>query len=238
MMRVAAVVPAYRAEASIAEVVRSLLDAWRKLGDRDAGVIVVDDGSDDATADVAKRAGADVVLHDRNRGKGAALVTGFERALARGARVAVSVDADGQHPADQALLLAQADFPREALVLGVRDMARAGAPRANRFSNRFSNVFLSWFSGRRLTDTQCGLRRYPLPETLELGLRSTGYEFESEVILHTARRGWRIEELPVEVIYPPEELRVSHFRVVRDPARIVARVLWTVASVRRAERAA
>jgi len=236
-MRVAAVVPAYQAEATIADVVGSLRDAWRSLGERDAGVVVVDDGSTDATAAQARTAGADVVVHERNRGKGAALCSGFARAVELGARAAVSVDADGQHPASQALLVAQADFPREALILGVRDMKRAGAPRANRFSNRFSNLFLSWFSGRPLTDTQCGLRRYPLPETLELGLRSTGYEFESEVILHMARRGRSIAELPVEVIYPPEEKRTSHFRVVRDPARIVARVLWTVASVRRAERA-
>ncbi len=235
-MRVAAVVPAYQAEASVADVVRSLRELWRGLGERDGGVIVVDDGSTDATAERARDAGADVILHGSNRGKGAALQSGLARARELGALAAVSVDADGQHPASQALLLAEADFPREALVLGVRDMAAAGAPRANRFSNRFSNLFLSWFSGRRLTDTQCGLRRYPLPETLELGLRSTGYEFESEVILHTARQGWTIAELPVQVIYPAEEDRVSHFRVVRDPARIVARVLWTVASVRRAER--
>jgi len=236
-MRVAAVVPAYQAEASVADVVRSLREVWPALAERDAGVIVVDDGSTDATARVAREAGADVVVHAVNKGKGAALATGFARALERGAQAVVSVDADGQHPASQALLVAQADFPRETLVLGVRDLASAGAPRANRFSNGFSNVFLSWFSGRRLNDTQCGLRRYPLPETLELGLCSTGYEFESEVILHMARRGRSIAELPVQVIYPPEELRVSHFRVVRDPARIVARVLWTVARVRRAERA-
>jgi glycosyltransferase involved in cell wall biosynthesis len=236
-VRVAAVVPAYQAEASVAGVVRSLRELWNGLGERDGGVIVVDDGSSDATAALARDAGADVIEHRSNRGKGAALQSGFARALERGARAAVSVDADGQHPASQALLLAEADFPREALLLGVRDLAAAGAPRAHRFSNRFSNLFLSWFSGLRLTDTQCGLRRYPLPETLELGLRSTGYEFESEVILHTARQGWPIAELPVQVIYPAQEDRVSHFRVVRDPARIVARVLWTVASVRRAERA-
>jgi glycosyltransferase involved in cell wall biosynthesis len=229
-MRVAAVVPAYQAEATIERVVVDLRAEWSALGERGANVIVVDDGSSDRTEQRARAAGADVVRHPRNLGKGSALRTGFERALALGADAAVSVDADGQHPASQALLLARSDAPREALLLGVRDLARAGAPKANRFSNRFSNVFLSWFSRLELTDTQCGLRRYPLPETLELELGSSGYEFESEVILRGARLGWRIEQLPVEVIYPPEEERVSHFRVVRDPARIVARVLWTVAT--------
>ncbi len=233
-MRVAAVVPAFQAESTIERVVRTLDDEWRALGGALAAakVIVVDDGSNDRTCERAERAGALVVRHERNRGKGAALRTGFERAHALGADAAVSVDADGQHPAAQAALLARCSAPREALLLGVRDLERAGAPRANRFSNGFSNRFLSWFSGRPLLDTQCGLRRYPLPETLALGLRSTGYEFESEIILKAARLGWPIEELAVDVIYPEASERVSHFRVVRDPTRIVLRVLWTVAVTR------
>jgi glycosyltransferase involved in cell wall biosynthesis len=231
-MRVAAVVPAYRAASTVAEVVRGLSREFETLGEANAGVIVVDDGSLDETAERARAAGAEVLSHPENRGKGQARLTGFRRARERGADAVVSVDADGQHLPDQALLVARADAPRHALVLGVRDLVRAGAPSANRFSNRFSNVFLSLFSGRRLKDTQCGLRRYPLPETLELGLRSSGYELESEVILKSAGKGWPIVEIPVEVYYPPEAERVSHFHVVRDPARIVARVLLTAASVR------
>ncbi|HEV8245669.1 MAG TPA: glycosyltransferase family 2 protein [Polyangiaceae bacterium] len=229
----AAVVPAYQAEATIERVVTELALEWHALGERGSKVIVVDDGSNDRTAERARGAGADVVRHDANRGKGAALRTGMERARTLGADAVVTVDADGQHPASQAALLARAELPRETLLLGVRDLVRAGAPGANRFSNGFSNVFLSWFGGRRLADTQCGLRRYPLRETLELGITSSGYEFEADVILRAARLGWPIEELPVEVLYPPEPERVSHFRVVRDPARIVGRVLWTVATTRR-----
>lgn len=231
-MRVAAVVPAYRAASTVAEVASGLAREFQALGSENAGVIVVDDGSDDETAERARATGAEVVQHSENRGKGQALLTGFRRARELGADAVVSVDADGQHLPDQALVLARAGAPREALVLGVRDLVRAGAPSANRFSNRFSNVFLSFFSGRRLRDTQCGLRRYPLPETLDLGLESSGYELESEVILKAAGFYWPIVEIPVEVYYPPESERVSHFHVVRDPARIVARVLTTVASVR------
>lgn len=231
-MRVAAVVPAYRAASTVDAVVAGLSREFQALGDANAGVIVVDDGSDDATGERARAAGAEVVSHPENRGKGQALLTGFRRARELGADAVVSVDADGQHLADQALLVARAPAPRDALVLGIRDLVRAGAPSANRFSNRFSNVFLSFFSGRRLRDTQCGLRRYPLPETLELGLESSGYELESEVILKAAGSHWPIVEVPVEVYYPPESERVSHFHVVRDPARIVARVLSTAASVK------
>ena len=83
--------------------------------------------------------------------------------------------------------------------------------------------------------TQCGLRRYPLPASLELGARADGYAFESEVLLRAARAGWRIEQVPVQVYYPPVAQRVSHFHVVRDPARIVARVVATLLTTSRSD---
>ena len=106
-------------------------------------------------------------------------------------------------------------------------MVRDGAPKNSQFSNSISNFFLSRFAGMRLADTQCGLRRYPLPQTLSLRPASPGYAFEAEVILRAARAGWVIEQVPVRVIYPPVNQRVSHFHVVRDPTRIVFRVLKT-----------
>jgi glycosyltransferase involved in cell wall biosynthesis len=194
----------------------------------DPAVIVVDDGSADDTAERARYAGAEVLCHGRNRGKGAALLTGFERAVRAGARAAITVDADGQHPPDEALRLALDPSPPGALVLAVRDLRRDGAPSQNRFSNGFSNVWMSWFTRRALRDTQCGLRRYPLPETLELGLQGTRFELESEVILRAVRAGIPLVEVPVRVLYP--EQRTSHFKSLRDPARIVARLLHTAAT--------
>jgi hypothetical protein len=87
-----------------------------------------------------------------------------------------------------------------------------------------------------LADTQCGLRRYPVRETLGLDVRASGYGFEAEIILRAARAGWDIRQVPVQVIYPPEGERSSHFHAVRDPARIVARVLHTVATAPRARK--
>ena len=223
-----AVVPAFQAERSVGGVVRGLRAA---LGD--VPIIVVDDGSTDGTAREAEAAGAVVVRHERNRGKGAALRTGFERVLELGGDTAVTVDADGQHPPEEAARVAHHPAPRTAFVLGVRDLARDGAPPSSRFSNAFSNRFLTWFGGRPLADTQCGLRRYPLPEIATLGARSRGYAFEAESLLRAARRGWEIVELPVRVFYPPPRERLSHFHVVRDPARIIYRVLETTLLVRR-----
>jgi glycosyltransferase involved in cell wall biosynthesis len=231
-VKVGFVIPAYQAAASVGNVVREL---FSELGPeaRDALLLVVDDGSTDGTAEAARNAGARVLRHLSNQGKGCALRTGFRALYEAGAEAAVCVDADGQHPAEEAVRLARHPAPRQALVLGVRDLVRAGAPRANIFSNRFSNRFLSFSLGRELSDTQCGLRRYPLPETLALNGKAEGYGYEAELILRAVRLGWDLVEVPVRVIYPPESERVSHFHSVKDPARIVYRVLHTLATAPR-----
>jgi glycosyltransferase involved in cell wall biosynthesis len=223
-MRACAVVPAFQAERSVGDVVRSLVAVWPF----DDAIFVVDDGSTDRTAEIARAAGARVVSHGKNRGKGAALRTGLDAAKLAGFDLAVSVDADGQHPADQAVRLLTVEPDADALVLGVRDLVGARAPRANQISNRISNFFLSMFSGRPLADTQCGLRRYPVELTLDLDGRDPGYAFEAEIILRAIAAGVRVVEAPIDVYYPPEDQRVSHFHSVRDPMRIVARVVRTL----------
>jgi glycosyltransferase involved in cell wall biosynthesis len=217
-----AIVPALNAAATVGDVVESLSAAL------DVSVLVVDDGSTDATGERARAIGASVIRHEKNLGKGAAILTGLREALRRGHAVAVTVDADGQHPASSAreVLLESAD--PGALVLGVRDLVRDGAPRSNRFGNGVSNFFLSRFTGRQLRDTQCGLRRYPVATTLDLGCRASGFAFEAEVILRALARGLPLVEVPVGVVYPLEASRRTHFHSVRDPARIVAAVVRTV----------
>lgn len=221
----AVVVPAFRAEHLVGGVVAALRDHLPELASR---IYVVDDGSGDGTGDAARAAGANVVVHPQNLGKGAALVTGMKAARADGHQLALTVDADGQHPGPSCRAVADADDAR-ALVLGVRDLVRDGAPRLNQFSNGISNAFLSAFAGRRFGDTQCGLRRYPIDETLALGARAAGYAFEAEIVLLWAAAGRPFVEVPVAVTYPPGKARVTHFDSVRDPARIIRTVLGTVA---------
>ena len=246
--RACIVVPAFDAEDSIAKVIADLRDAIPELRE---SIIVVDDGSRDATARIAEETGCFVVtsagttppdgasVSPSNRGKGAALRAGFEAARARGLSVALTVDADGLHPAEEARRFLLAPGSETALVLGVRDLACAGAPRANRFSNGISNFFLSRFARRPLQDTQCGLRRYPIRETLALPTRGEGYDFEAEVLLRAVWNGLEIIETPIRVLYPPD--RKTHFQTRRDVKRIIGTVVealherWTQSGGRRGE---
>lgn len=225
-LRACAIVPALDAADTLGAVVDGLRETLS------LPVIVVDDGSTDGTSRVARERGAEVMRHSRNRGKGAALLTGLGVAARRGFAQAVTVDADGQHPSSSARsMLYGSDDPR-ALVLGVRNLRRDGAPASNRFGNGVSNFFLSRFTGRPLRDTQCGLRRYPVLETLELGAHARGYAFEAEVVLRALAAALPVVEVPIDVVYPPAEGSRSHFRRVLDPTRIVLSVVRTVLELR------
>lgn len=214
-----AVVPAYEAAKTVGEVVRGL----RHFGFEVWGC---DDGSRDETGRVLADAGARVVRLPVNRGKSAALRALFHVAHAEGVDAVVTLDADGQHPPEEADRLDRFEPDRSALVLGVRDLSRDGAPSANKKGNAISNGFLSLFSGHVLRDTNCGLRRYPVAATLALGAVGERFTFEAEIVLRAMRRGLRVVEVPVRVAYPDD--RTTHFHVVRDPTRIVFRVVETL----------
>ncbi len=228
-MRPCIIIPAFEAERTLRNVIAGLSILRTDVLQIDGTpIFVVDDGSSDGSAAVARDLGVRVAKHDYNRGKGAALRTGMHLAQDEGYDVCVTVDADGQHPSTAVKRVLEADADQDALVLGVRDLERAGAPRANRISNGISNFFLSRFSRRTLADTQCGLRRYPIARTLALRGRADGYAYEAEIILRAAYAGMTIVEVPIDVHYPPESERVTHFDPVRDPARIVAAVVRTM----------
>jgi len=194
-----------------------------------APVIVVDDGSTDRSADAAGAvAGVTLVRHQRNVGKGAAILTGLGEALAAriGARFAVTIDADGQHRPDDARRLLAALLPTPdarpevALVLGARvGMDAVAVPWSSRVGRGFSGFWVWAAGGPRVTDSQSGFRVYPVAETLALPTRARRFEFEVEVLVHASRAGIAIREVPVSVAYEPPGGRVSHFRPWRDFGR-------------------
>jgi glycosyltransferase involved in cell wall biosynthesis len=225
--RLAALVPAYDCARTIAAVVHGVA----RFCD---AVLVVDDGSGDDTAEIARRAGARVLRHDVNRGKGAALRSGLLELLADGYTHAFTVDGDGQHlAAEMPGLIAESIAAPAAIVLGARRIApeQEVAP-IKRFGNGFANWWVSLAAGREFRDTQTGFRIYPIRATLELAAQADRYQFESEVLILAARRGMDVRTCDVEVYYPPPGERVSHYEPWADTCRIIVTVVSYLVGLR------
>ncbi len=223
-MTVVALIPAYQAEATLGAVV----EATRSFVPE---VVVVDDGSTDATSRVAERAGALPIRLEANRGKGAALRAGFAWVLARGGDAVVTIDADGQHDAGEIPRLLDAWKATGAgLVIGSRAHLVEGMTPARRLGNKFSRRAVSFFAGIPVPDGQSGFRLYDALLLCRVPLWGTRYEMESEVIVKAARAGFRVESVPVRLARA-EGTGTSHFRPWRDTARICATVVrsrfWT-----------
>lgn len=216
---VCAVIPTYQNAKTLLKVVA---DVHRVVDT----VFVVDDGSNDGTAALLDKAtGSErpekVLTHPKNCGKGAALKTGLTYARQQGFRYAVTVDADGQHRADDipALLKAVEEEP-DALAIGSRGLQHENMPAKSTFANRFSNFWFALQTLQRLPDTQSGLRVYPLRRLHGLRWMSARYEAELTLLVFSAWAGVKLLPVPVSVYYPPRDQRVTHFRPGRDFTRI------------------
>jgi glycosyltransferase involved in cell wall biosynthesis len=192
------VIPAYNEERTIADVVRGAV----KFADR---VIVVDDGSRDESAKLAKDAGAVVVRHAVNRGVGAALGTGIEAAIRLGADSVVTMDADGQHLAEDAgkvfERLAQGDVE---FVIGSR--LKKGDQPGNMpvhrvIFNTIGNILTFFLFGVWVTDSQSGLRGLSRSAAHTIELRTNGMESLSEFLKEMKDKHWRMAEVPIKAIY-------------------------------------
>ena len=214
-----AVIPTYQNAKTLLKVVA---DVHRVVDT----VFVVDDGSNDGTAALLDKATGNehpekVLTHPKNCGKGAALKTGLTYARQQGFRYAVTVDADGQHRADDipALLKAVEEEP-DALAIGSRGLQHENMPAKSTFANRFSNFWFGLQTLQRLPDTQSGLRVYPLRRLHGLRWMSARYEAELTLLVFSAWAGVKLLPVPVSVYYPPRDQRVTHFRPGRDFTRI------------------
>lgn len=215
-------------------VVIPALNAARHLGDVVGGcdeqsfrgrVIVVDDGSTDETGPAAERAGARVVRHPVNRGKGEALRTGFEIAISERARAVVSMDADGQHVASEIPKLVGAWRETEAdLVIGSRDHLFEQMVPRRRLANLASAKMISLCAGITVRDSQSGFRLYTSRFLTEIDYRSSGFAAESEMVVVAGRRRMKIVETPIRLGFV-DGVTTSHYRPVLDSIRITLSVI-------------
>jgi glycosyltransferase involved in cell wall biosynthesis len=213
---VAVAIPAYQAAASIGEVVRRTLPI---LGE----VLVVDDGSTDATAARARASGARVVCHPVNRGKGRALHTAFEDLFARGAVAVVTLDADGQHLPEEIPVLLDAARQGGDLILGSRAHLFAEMRPLRRASNSLSSHLIAAVAGLDLGDVQSGFRLYTRRLLAATGFPEARFDAESAVVVRAARAGFGIREVPLRLGFA-NGLPTSHYRPLLDSLRIARSV--------------
>jgi len=226
----AAVIPAYQDEKHIGDIVRRT----REQLDH---VLVVDDGSSDHTAQRAREAGAEVIAHDENRGKGEAIKTGLAHwlAVARPSRGAADgsdrqvtwvslLDSDGQHLPEEIdrFLAAAACATEPTFLIGNRMNNVTGMPFVRRVVNRYMSRQISRVCKQEIPDTQCGFRmlnRQLIPVLLGGGDR---FDYETEVLMIVSRKGYRIESVPITTVYTDQ---VSKIRPARDAIRFL-KLMW------------
>jgi glycosyltransferase involved in cell wall biosynthesis len=218
-MRLVVVAPTYNNGQTVVDVVG-------RIAALHLPTILVNDGcTDDTTCRLeehfaGKSESIEVLVHASNRGKAAALRTGFDRAIARGFTHAITIDTDGQHdPEDIPRLIEASRSDPDALVLGVRAEEIVGYPRRSLVGRRFSNLGIRLASGQHVHDSQSGFRIYPLGLIKAVPCTAGRFGFETEIITRAAWAGSPIRQVPITSRYLPPEQRVSHYRPWRDSLR-------------------
>ncbi|HET9418679.1 MAG TPA: glycosyltransferase family 2 protein [Chthoniobacterales bacterium] len=210
---IAAVIPAFNEEKHIADVVR-------RTRAKIDNVLVVDDGSGDATAERAREAGADVFVHPDNRGKGEAIRTGLRHWLDRHFEWIFILDADAQHRPEEIdrFVDATSSSSEPRLILGNRMNDVSSMPLVRRIVNRYMSKRISRVCGQQIPDTQCGFRmlhRQLIPHLLNGADR---FDYETEMLIVASRKGFRIDSVAISTVYSDE---ISSIHPVRDTLRFV-----------------
>ncbi len=216
-MNPVAIIPAFNEADTIAMVIHGVAGSVTH-------VLVVDDGSTDGTSQIARQAGAEVLEHRQNRGKGQAIRSALAAVADTGFTHALILDADMQHlPNEAARLLDAAARTGADVVLGERQFDRTGMPAARYHANRIGSRVLSWFVGSQLHDTQCGFRVFRLDALRHVALRAREYDIETEMLVKLSRRQARIATVPITAVYNGQR---SKLRPVRDTTRTCFRAVY------------
>ena len=203
MDKTCVLIPSYNVAGAIGPIIEDI----RAQG---LTVYVIDDGSTDGTASVADAAGAVVIKHAKNQGKGAALRDGFNEVLKKDFTGILVMDGDGQHEA-----AAINDFIKKMkdtgadIVIGNRMLNTYSMPLVRKITNRFMSYVLSKMCGQDLADTQCGFRLIKRNVLEGIMLESSNYEIESELLLKAAKKGFKIKSIPVNTVYKGESSKIN-----------------------------
>ena len=216
------IIPTYNNDKTLKRVIDGVLQYTKNI-------IIVNDGCTDTTPEILKEYPQITQIHfETNKGKGVGLRTAFKKALTLDYHYAITIDSDGQHyPNDIPIFINEIEKCTNCLLIGARNMTQEGIPKGSSFGNKFSNFWYWAETGVKLTDTQSGYRLYPLKEMEKIHFKTTKFEFEIENIVKASWHGITVKNVPVKVLYDPEE-RVTHFRPYKDFARITVLNTWLV----------
>lgn len=215
----AAVIPAYNEEKTI----REIAERTKKFVDH---VVVVDDGSTDGTFDEAKKAGVEVIRHEENRGKAAALKTGFARL--GDYDIVITMDGDLQHLPEEIPVLLSGIEDGCDLCIGSRFLSNSNRmPILNKISNRITSILLSVLTRQKITDPQCGFRAIRREALEKLELAADRYAVEHIMTLEAARKGFKIREMAISCVYGGE---TSHISPIKDTVNVIYNVLRFILS--------
>jgi len=220
---VGAILPALNAARFLPDVIAEIFRLHPGLR-----VLVVDDGSGDGTADVARAAGAEVIVHEVNRGKGEALKTGYAWSVREGLERVFTMDSDGQHlPGEMQGFLAAADEGGCDIIVGTRMAHTENMPWIRKKTNQFTSWVISRLAGCAIPDSQNGYRLYRTECLRDLQLKTSRYDSESEILVRLARKGFTIGSAPVTTVYGDEESSINPFVDTGRFFRLVLMLLFT-----------
>lgn len=217
-MKICVLIPTYNESRMIGQLVS-------RVKNDQFDVLVIDDGSKDRTAEIAKEKGARVIINERNMGKGASLKAGFNHALQSDYEAVVIMDGDGQHdPIDIRRFINAAKSTGSDLIIGNR-MVNAGAmPPIRQATNRWMSNFISKACGQHIPDTQCGFRLIKRKLLKKIRLISSKYETESELLLRAGKERFKISSIPIKSIYNGEVSKIHPFKDTYRFIRLVIKI--------------
>lgn len=201
-MKLLAVIPVYNEANAIEKIISDL----KKIS---IDTLVVDDGSADGSSEIAKKNGARVISNGKNCGKGYSLRKGIDYALSNNYDAIVIMDGDGQHKASDVPNFLSKDLEKYDLIIGNRMHSTKNMPLIRIITNRFMSWLISKISGEDIRDSQCGFRLLRKNVMEKLKLNSDRFEIESEVLLKSAKLGFRIGNAPIQTIYGDERSKIN-----------------------------
>lgn len=223
-MKICVIIPTYNEEKTIGGLIKEIMA-------QGLSVVIVDDGSKDTTPAIARDSGAVLLRNEINEGKGASLIKGFGYALKEDFDAVITMDGDGQHLPEEIPYFARlAEYSESGILIGNRMSRVKNMPYIRVITNRLMSWAISCATGQAIPDSQCGFRLIKRNVLKRIGLRTSKYETESEIIIKAARLGFKIESVPIKTIYGGEKSQINPLVDTFRFIRFITRELWITKS--------